>query len=97
MLSDAVFSKMRHLRLSANADGSARLDLFVKCSLEDISKATGLRTEDIAFAMHESGLLQRRTNLDAKEVFVVSREMVERVADERKVKKMCMEVQYVLL
>lgn len=62
-----------------------------------MSKATGLRMEDIAFTLHECGLLQRRTALDSKEVFVLSREMIERVADERKVKKTCMEVQYVML
>lgn len=94
---DAIFTKMRHLRLTVNADGSTRLDVFIKCTLEDMSKATGLRMEDIAFTLHECGLLQRRTALDSKEVFVLSREMIERVADERKVKKTCMEVQYVLL
>ena len=78
---------MRHLRTSANADGSATTHVFASCTLEDISRATSLRVEDIAFALHECGLLRRVRTLDGdgmddaedKDVIVVSREMVEAV------------------
>ena len=112
---------MRHLRTIINSDGSASTHIIIKCTLEDISAATYLRVEDVAFAMHESGMLSRRVRIrdqeqasrgvsrspeevgymDAEEetedIIVVSREMVEKVASERNVKKMCMELQYVLL
>ena len=89
---------MRWMRISANPDGSATTHVFARCTLEDIACATGIRTEDVAFTLHECGLLRRIQALDSEEteeVIVVSREMVEQVAREFKVKsKMCMEVQY---
>jgi histone acetyltransferase HTATIP/histone acetyltransferase MYST1 len=97
--------------------------------LVDISNATGLRVDDIAFTLNEVGFLRHRKALNGgnggnggngesagnagnagsdgsggedagvvvESVVVVSREMVEQVAKERNVKRMCMEVQHVLL
>lgn len=95
---DALYSRMRWIRTSANPDGSATTHVFARCMLEDIANATGIRTEDIAFTLHECGLLRRIQALDSEEMeeaIVISREMVEHVALEFRVKsKMCMEVQY---
>lgn len=83
-----------------NDDGSAMTHVTVQCTLRDISQATGIRIEDVAFAMNECGLLQRRKKRTDKdkaiqngdkdslpeEVIVISREMIEKVATERKIK-----------
>ena len=67
--------------------------MTIKCTLDEISRATHLRTEDVAFAMAECGLLTRRKKAptmpnpeEEEEVIVVSREMIEKVAAERRVK-----------
>lgn len=99
LLLDALFGHMRWMHTDANPDGSATTHVFGRCTLEDISKATSLRIDDIAFALNECGLLQHVRSLDGeetKEVIVISREMVEKVAQDFRVKKMNMEVQYVL-
>ena len=88
------------MHTSANPDGSATTHVFARCTLEDISNATALRIEDIAFALNECGLLRHVRPLDggeAKEVLVISREMVEKIAQDFRVKKMNMEVQYVIV
>ena len=96
----------RIIQSTANPDGSATTHVIVQCTLQDISKATGLRVEDVAFALAECGLLRRKImkRSDAspfdkteEEYIVVSREMVEAVAAERKVKRMCMDLKHVLL
>lgn len=102
----------RVLQTTANPDGSATTHVVVQCTLQDISKATGLRVEDVAFALAECGLLRRRIKkkvdkrapdgtpevlMEEEEYIVVTREMVEAVAKERNVKRMCMELQHVLL
>lgn len=97
---DALYRNMRFTRTSANADGSVTTHVFAKCTLLDIANATSMRMDDIAFTLNECGLLQRRKTLggeDAEHVVVISREMIEAIATERNVKKMCMEVQHVLL
>ncbi|EJD04242.1 acyl-CoA N-acyltransferase [Fomitiporia mediterranea MF3/22] len=95
---DALYSQMRWTRSSANPDGSVTTHVFARCTLQDIANATGIRTEDVAFTLHECGLLQKIQALDSEEmeeVIVISREMVEQVAAEFKVKsKMCMEMKY---
>lgn len=58
--------------------------------------------EDAAFALNECGLLSRRTKStdgreEEEEVIVVSREMVEAVAQERNVKMMCLDLTHVLI
>jgi hypothetical protein len=73
---------------------------MVKCTLTDIARATNLRIEDAAFALNECGLLTKRRERDGEEVseeIVVSREMIEQVAKERKVKRGCMVLAHVLL
>lgn len=105
-----MFSTLRTIETEANPDGSATSHVVVHCTLSDIAQATGLRVEDAAFAMNECGLLERRRRLDDaekkdeddlddqdEEVIFISREMVEAVAKERNVKKMCMDLAHVLL
>ena len=66
--------------------------VVVRCTLEDIARATNLRPEDAAFALNECGLLSRRTREGEHEgeVVAISRETVETVAKERRVKPLCM-------
>ncbi|KAK7041838.1 hypothetical protein VNI00_009127 [Paramarasmius palmivorus] len=45
--------------VNGNEDGSAVMNVCVRCTLEDVGKATGLRVEDAAFALGEMGLLRR--------------------------------------
>lgn len=92
-----------------NPDGSASTNLVIKCTLADISRATNLRVEDAAFALNEVGLLARRLRIDDEdrnmdseeeqpdEMIVLTREMVEAVALERKVKIPCIRLNHVLL
>lgn len=102
---------MRTVVLQSNPDGSASVHVYVKCTLEDIARATNLRVEDAAFALNECGLLEkirieRRKIADAGEgeeseedveTIVLTREMVETVAKERRVKRMMMNMRNVLL
>jgi len=113
---DLLFSTLRTIETTANPDGSATSHVIVECTLSDIAQATGLRVEDIAFAMNECGMLERRKRVypdvtdrkngdtdedadpdDHEEHIMVSREMVEAIAKERNVKKMCMDLAHVLL
>ncbi|KLO20011.1 acyl-CoA N-acyltransferase [Schizopora paradoxa] len=102
---DRVRRSQRFLRTSVNPNGSATTNVFAQCTLEDISKATSLRIEDVAFALHECGMLKRVRTLNedgtedggVQEIIVISREMVEAVATERALKRLVMEVQCVLL
>ncbi|KAI0962849.1 hypothetical protein AcW1_000102 [Taiwanofungus camphoratus] len=99
--SDPMFTVLRTVETTSNLDGSATAHVVVRCTLVDIARATNLRVEDAAFALNECGLLMRRKRADgagpADEMVVVSREMVEAVARERGVKKMCMDLAHVLL
>ena len=97
----------------ANPDGSATSHVVVRCTLENIAKATNLRVEDAAFALNECGLLTRRYKgngnghangngnangrTEVEEVIMISREMIEAVAKERQVKRTCMDLVHVLL
>ena len=98
----------RILQTTGNPDGSATTHVIVQCTLKDLAKATGLRVEDAAFALAECGLLRRKITkksasrnedgaIEDEEYIVVSREMVETVARERNVKRMCMDLKHVLL
>ncbi|KAJ7472243.1 acyl-CoA N-acyltransferase [Mycena galericulata] len=115
---DAEFiNAFRTFEMRPNANGSATVDVVLRCTLRDIARATNLRVQDAAFALNEIGLLAMRlTSEDEEELrrtlqaeqdagpdvpvdntnkFVfISRAMVERVAQERKVKKPCLEVEY---
>ncbi|EMD41398.1 hypothetical protein CERSUDRAFT_43341, partial [Gelatoporia subvermispora B] len=93
-VSDPVFTSLRTLETIANPDGSATTQVVVRCTLADVARATNLRVEDTAFALSECGLLLRRGQ---DEEVVVAREMVETVAKERGVKRMCMSHAHVLL
>ena len=98
---------MRVIETIANPDGSATSHVVVRCTLENIAKATNLRVEDAAFALNECGLLTRwysngHDNVngraeEAEEVIMISREMIEAVAKERRVKRTCMDLVHILL
>ena len=100
-----MFTSLRTIETTANADGSATTHVVVRCTLADLARAVNLRIEDAAFALHECGLLVRRQPSDiegdavpeAGETIMITREMVEAVAAERKVKRMCMSMAHVLL
>ncbi|PCH33078.1 acyl-CoA N-acyltransferase [Wolfiporia cocos MD-104 SS10] len=98
---DPVFTSLRTVETTPNTDGSATAHVVVRCTLKDIARATNLRIEDAAFALNECGLLIRRQKTDgsrgADDTITVSREMVETVARERNVKRMCMSLAHVLL
>jgi len=86
-------------------DGSAAVHAVVRCTLADLARATNLRVEDAAFALNECGLLVRRDGEGEGEsegegdamTIAISREMVEAVAKERNVKRMCIDFTKVLL
>jgi hypothetical protein len=78
-------------------DGSAAVHVLVRCTLADLASATNLRVEDAAFALNECGLLVRREGEGNTTTIAVSREMVEAVARERNVKRMCIDFTKVLL
>lgn len=46
--------------MTANENGSATVDVVLRCTLADIARATNLRVEDAAFALNEIGLLAMR-------------------------------------
>ncbi|KDQ30085.1 hypothetical protein PLEOSDRAFT_1037788, partial [Pleurotus ostreatus PC15] len=108
---DSLTTTMRTVVLKSNPDGSASVHIYVKCTLEDIARATNLRVEDAAFALNECGLLEkvrieRRKAVEIDEdpdseedveTIVLTREMVETVARERSVKRMMMNMRNVLL
>jgi histone acetyltransferase HTATIP/histone acetyltransferase MYST1 len=78
-------------------DGSAAVHTVVRCTLADLARATNLRVEDAAFALNECGLLVRREGEGDTMTIAISREMVEAVARERNVKRMCIDFTKVLL
>ncbi|KAH9043890.1 acyl-CoA N-acyltransferase [Lactarius pseudohatsudake] len=78
-------------------DGSAAVHVVARCTLAELARATNLRVEDAAFALNECGLLVRRDGEGAAMTIAISREMVETVARERNVKRMCIDFTKVLL
>lgn len=96
-----MFTSLRTVETTPNADGSATAHIVIRCTLSDIARAANLRVEDAAFALNECGLLIRRLKMDSlgdsEEIVAVSREMVETVAKQRNLKKMCMSLAHVLL
>lgn len=94
-----ALSALRRIETISNADGSATSHVVVRCTLAEIARATNLRVEDAAFALNECGLLSH-VQLDrhgTREQIGITREMVEGVANERRVKEMCMSLAHVLL
>jgi len=84
------FTSMRRLQTKNNPDGSATTHISIRCTLDDISQATSLRPEDVAFALNECGLLQyRRDKLPGNDepVVVLSREMVDQAAQRWKLRR----------
>ena len=78
-------------------DGSAAVHVVARCTLTELARATNLRVEDAAFALNECGLLVRRDGEGDAMTIAISREMVETVARERNVKRMCIDFTKVLL
>jgi len=76
------FEPLRKLQTKINPDGSATTHVSIECTLDDISQATSLRPEDVAFALNECGLLQYRLDASGKNkaMVVLSREMVEQAS-----------------
>ncbi|KIM81743.1 hypothetical protein PILCRDRAFT_8425 [Piloderma croceum F 1598] len=60
IMDDELSTSMRTIETVANPDGSATSHAIIRCTLENIAKATNLRVEDAAFALNECGLLTRR-------------------------------------
>ena len=87
------------METTLNSDGSATTHVIVRCTLHDIARATNLRPEDTAFALSECGLLSRHQSNgeSCQDVIAISREMVEAVAKERRVKELCLDQAHVLL
>lgn len=78
---------LRQLRMVLNPNGSVTTHLVIECTLEDISAATFLHVEDIAFALFACGLVKtmgKPREGEEPEMLVITREMVEKVAAERK-------------
>jgi len=101
VIDDPLFTSLRSFVTSTNADGSATTHVIVKCTLSDIARATNLRLEDATFAMNECGMLRLRGKEGEEEeqddMIVVTRDMIEEIARERGVKRMCMDLPHVLL
>lgn len=98
-LSAEALNALRRIETISNPDGSATSHVVVRCTLADIARATNLRVEDAAFALNECGLLTH-VQVDSEgtsEHIGITREMVEAVAKERRVKEMCMSLAHVLL
>lgn len=92
---------MRKTHIEMNKDGSITTHVSIHATLQDIAHAVHLRPDDAAFALRECGFLDRRKfdviDEDEEEIIVISREMVEGVADAVNVKKMYMDPKGVLL
>jgi histone acetyltransferase HTATIP/histone acetyltransferase MYST1 len=97
---DPVFTMDRAFETIPNEDGGAETNVKVECTLEEIAAATNLRIDDAAFALNECGLLMRRLlsgeDEGQKQVVVVTRRLVEKVAKERNIKRMYMDLNCVM-
>jgi histone acetyltransferase MYST1 len=88
---DPLFTTQRIVDVMGRTDGSVELHVTVRCSLADIAKATNLRLEDAAFALHECGLVME--NVDDERLgpqILISGPLIEKVAAERNVKEPCL-------
>ncbi|PPQ76534.1 hypothetical protein CVT24_010933 [Panaeolus cyanescens] len=65
-LKDPMFSTQRIFETKRQEDGSAVTHVKIECTLADISRATCMKEQDIAFALNEIGLLSRRLKAQAK-------------------------------
>ncbi|KAJ6600761.1 acyl-CoA N-acyltransferase [Mycena sp. CBHHK59/15] len=57
---EEFLGSFRTFEMTANLNGSATVDVVLRCTLSDIARATNLRVEDAAFALNEIGLLAMR-------------------------------------
>lgn len=55
-----TFGSIRTTHTETTPNGTTQQHLNIRCTLIDIARATGLRHEDVAFAMEECGMLMRR-------------------------------------
>ncbi|KAG9310343.1 acyl-CoA N-acyltransferase [Chiua virens] len=97
---DEALNTLRRIETVSNPDGSATSHVVVHCTIADIARATNLRVEDAAFALNECGLLghiQMDNDSSTRGQIGITREMIEAVARERRVKEMCMSLAHVLL
>lgn len=102
---DQLFNSTRNFVTEANKDGSAKTDVVLQCTLRDIARATNLRPDDAAFAMHEIGLLVKMfttTNEqnpeEVQDHVALTRELVEQIAEAKGVKALpMMGLEYVCL
>jgi histone acetyltransferase MYST1 len=93
-----LFTTERIFDTVGQKDGTAVTAITTQCTLEDIARATNLRVEDAAFALKECGLLTERLDDDEGGTQVIlSRILVEKVAEERNVKIPCLQSNSVLL
>lgn len=97
---DPAFTSNRIFETTPNEDGGADTNVKVKCTLTDIAAATNLRIDDAAFALNECGLLMRRLSSADDQVqgqmVVITRRSVEKVAKERNIKRMYMDLNCVV-
>lgn len=99
---DSIFTTGREFETTPNEDGGADTNVRVECTLADIAAATNLRIDDAAFALNECGLLMRRLSSggegegEQRQVVVITRRLVEKVAKERNVKKMYLDLACVI-
>ncbi|KAJ2911482.1 hypothetical protein MD484_g8935, partial [Candolleomyces efflorescens] len=98
------FTTDRQFQTKLREDGAAETHIHTRCTLADIARVTNLRPEDAAFALNEVGLLTKRLRSEEDEEeegedgdIVITRVMVERVAAERKIKRMVLDLNCVLL
>jgi histone acetyltransferase HTATIP/histone acetyltransferase MYST1 len=95
---DPTIASTRLMDTIRRADGSAEVHVSVRCTLREIARATNLRVEDAAFALHECGLLIERLSDDSKNMggvtLLISGALIEKVAAERNVKEPCMHLSH---
>ncbi|KAF7377728.1 Histone acetyltransferase [Mycena sanguinolenta] len=70
---EEFLSQFRTFEMTPNANGSATVDVVLRCTLRDLARATNLRVEDAAFALNEIGLLALR--LSSEDVDQVRQDM----------------------
>ncbi|KAG8892366.1 hypothetical protein FRB99_002779, partial [Tulasnella sp. 403] len=59
VVQEPTFGSIRTTHTETLPDGTSKTHLNIRCTLMDIARATGLRHEDVAFAMEDCGLLRR--------------------------------------
>jgi histone acetyltransferase MYST1 len=90
-----LFTTQRVVDIFRKDDGSAEVHASVLCTLGDIAKATNLRVEDAAFALHECGLLRKKVTEGGQDQILISGALVEKIAAERQVKEPCLSLNHI--